>query len=129
MTDNLEELERLLAKATRGPWIADKGEIRHPDGPEKWGLPGGPQERANCAAIVALHNAAPSLIAKAREADELRAENERFKAQIANLERAVIKAAAPDYMTEAERKALHDFITFLRSPEGDEARAALGEAK
>lgn len=85
MTDNLEELERLLVKATPGPWesIAEVGvenfanSIYAPAG--DWdGLllarvdQNGSTE--NAALIVALRNAAPSLIATAREVEGLRAE-------------------------------------------------------
>lgn len=163
MTDNLEELERLLAKATPGPWEFDSERNedcspKHHDyfiggtgrdgkwitlfdsvkSDEKlieeeydedyhhaWDAVG----KANAALIVALRNAAPSLIATAREVEGLRAEVARLKASNNALEHAVIKAAAPDYMTEAEREALHDFVQFLRSPEGSEARAALEGAE
>ena len=40
------------------------------------------------------------------------------------LERACIKAAAPDFLTEVEREALRDFVQFLRSTENS---AALGD--
>lgn len=45
--------------------------------------------------------------------------------EVERLQRACIKAAAPDFMTQAERDALHDFVQFLRSTEGDEARQIL----
>ena len=95
--DNLEELERLLAKATPGEWIAQSTDTEGPDygvcivaenlgGLVAAALPW-PTEidkgdfarvEANAALIVALRNAAPSLIATAREVEGLRVENERL---------------------------------------------------
>jgi len=49
----------------------------------------------------------------------------KLRDEVERLQRACIKAAAPDFMTQAERDALHDFVQFLRSTEGDEARQIL----
>ena len=80
MTDTIEELERLLAAATEGPWNISRSIIPH-DGQYDYGISSNgakvvseafgrsaagailPAE-ANGALIVALRNAAPSLIAK-----------------------------------------------------------------
>ncbi len=86
MTPNLEELERLLAKATPGEWVAQGwGDGSTPDGVTNIFNHDAEVLLMEClpvddaALIVALHNAAPSLIAKAREADELRAEVGRLR--------------------------------------------------
>ena len=50
---------------------------------------------------------------------------DKLRAEVERLMRACIKAAAPDFMTQAERDALHDFVQFLRSTEGGEARQIL----
>lgn len=83
MTDNLEELERLLAKATPGPWEHDSGPALNGtyhvvnDADENMiceCYDGESYDEHNAALIVALRNAAPSLITTAREVEGLRAE-------------------------------------------------------
>lgn len=103
MTDNLEELERLLEKATPGEWIAAAkpsrivgwpivseqgraiGSVNYVDpagfAPANAAL--NDEAKANAALIVALRNAAPSLIATAREVEGLRAEVARLRLGIA----------------------------------------------
>ncbi len=91
MTVTLKKLEQLLAKATPGKWrtfiscgvvaIMKAGsrrgggygekEVIHWAGFDSSDYPNATE--ANAALIVALRNAAPHLIAKAREANELRA--------------------------------------------------------
>lgn len=95
--DNLEELERLLAKATPGEWHAfhkphsvticfdPKGGYSNRVAEcTYWSLPTrGQPDRvialSNAALIVALRNAAPSLIVTAREVEGLRAEVARLR--------------------------------------------------
>lgn len=91
MTDNLEELERLLAKATPGEWVFDETVTTQVDLPcvsDQFRLivaemldDGRTVEECehNAALIVALRNAAPSLIATAREVEGLRAEVARLR--------------------------------------------------
>ncbi|MFZ5744431.1 MAG: hypothetical protein ACOY7T_08135 [Pseudomonadota bacterium] len=93
-TPDLEELERLLAKATPGDWVAAAkpsrivgwpivsqqgraiGSVNYVDpagfAPANAAL--NDEAKANAALIVALRNAAPFLIATAREVEGLRAE-------------------------------------------------------
>lgn len=92
-TPDLEELERLLANATPGDWVAAAkpsrivgwpivsqqgraiGSVNYVDpagfAPANAAL--NDEAKANAALIVALRNAAPSLIATAREIEGLRA--------------------------------------------------------
>lgn len=75
-TPDLEELERLLANATPGEWQHHMSHVYGPD-PEReliCKFRNGPWLVSDRDLIVALKNTAPSLITKAREADELRAE-------------------------------------------------------
>lgn len=131
MTDNLEELERLLARML--PFRVEDGrdyaEVYFGAGDQTHSTQAmtmNPQDWLDLGAAL------PSLIATAREVEGLRAEVDRLQKQVValcvakqRLERACIKAAAPDFLTEAEREALHDFVKFLKSTEGTEDRAAL----
>lgn len=80
MSEELDRLESLLAKATPGPWDV----VIDPDGPPRVyrGRSGGfcvsdradhLRADADAGLIVGLRNAAPALLAAAREAEELRA--------------------------------------------------------
>lgn len=102
MTDNLEELELLLAKATPGKWrtfISGKFVAIMKAGSRRGGGTGEKEvihwagfdssdypkdTKSNAALIVALKNAAPSLIATAREVEGLRAEVARLNLLIDN---------------------------------------------
>lgn len=108
---DLDQLEALLAKATPGEWRVieyDCGDTPHYDhnGPcpsiqaddqqdcaivhwdgfkqSYWSSANGNQRQieANAALIVALRNAAPDLIAKARRVEELEAENDDLKSSV-----------------------------------------------
>lgn len=99
-TLDLDALEAALAAATAGPWRQVSGDL---DGFKTFGIAGVDQpsgqtgpvvcmiskaddaneaDQANAAAIVALFNAAPALIAAAREAEVLRAECGRMEREI-----------------------------------------------
>jgi len=107
MTLNLTELESCVSKMTPGPWaIANWGYIDEPhmviEGPEKPKPPthgdrfwfggqkavdwGDDWDAVNAAGIVALRNAAPELIAAARERDELRIESATHRTALRSLE-------------------------------------------
>lgn len=84
--EELAELERLLAKATPGEWIAQGwGDGSTPDGVTNIFNHDAEVLLMEClpvddaALIVALRNAAPSLIATAHEVEGLRAENARLR--------------------------------------------------
>jgi hypothetical protein len=80
---NLDELERLLAEATPGPWTTHSGEdgesydcwIVDPAFVNVYGHIDG-QDAKDAKAIVALRNEAPRLLAMARAGEMLRAEVE-----------------------------------------------------
>jgi len=97
----LEQLRKLLAEATPGPWKIERGKrcIQGPDtregdslvltsmmgGATKWShspyseycVPGMKEGDANAALIVAAVNALPGLIARVEEMERLRAERDR----------------------------------------------------
>lgn len=85
---DLDELERLLAEATPGPWYElskvdvscqrDTGYthgVRSGAIPQRvlLGYPDSPRELTDIRLVLALHNAAPALIAAARREQEARA--------------------------------------------------------
>jgi hypothetical protein len=81
--EQIAELERLLAEASSGSWAVDrewnqlKGTavievVGGPDIADARYLGGTNQAYANAQAIVAMHNAAPDLIATAKEVERLR---------------------------------------------------------
>jgi hypothetical protein len=104
LTSDLTELERLLEKATQGVWRAELRPSRswHVRGDRCPGIkgnsghvcftgatysdPGTALSADNIALIVALKNAAPSLITAARERDELKAERDEARRKMAALE-------------------------------------------
>lgn len=86
MPTDIAELKGLLERATAGPWrVGDNGEVyAEPESDSicmvlERTFVGG---NANAALIVALVNAAPSLLS---ECEELRGENERLKRELQNL--------------------------------------------
>jgi hypothetical protein len=94
-TDLLSALERLLGKASPLPWIrggyTDKAPARYTLYDRDDSI-GELYSDADCAAIVALRNSAPDLIAEVR----------RLRARVAELEEARTQASA-DYWDEHER--------------------------
>lgn len=96
----IEAMEVLLGRATPGPWnVSERG------GGLSWdisdasdqclhdGYRGGFDREADADSIVALRNAAPSLLAAAREAVRLREELARVRADLDKAENAGLTAA------------------------------------
>ena len=104
--EELAELERMLAKATPGEWscLNKVGVVFGPDcqvahcgdfGDKELVPFNADRWQSDAALIVALRNAAPSLIATAREAEALRAENARLTLTVRKLQgnQAALEAA------------------------------------
>lgn len=147
---DLDEIERLLAAAERGPWQAigtDPAEggdwfwiMAQPSHAvrgftKELGVVNGsqsdPQKQANAALIVALHNSAPAMIAAIRE---LRAENARLKGHWSALDKAladnIIETDQPHRVRwegEWHYGPLADAYFAMTSVVRKLARAALGE--
>ena len=147
---DLDEIERLLAAATGGPWR--KGSRRNCDidiiGKPSWPckrfgkagewdvavvteLENTKEQQANAALIVTLRNSAPAMIAAIRE---LRAENARLKGHWSALDKAladnIIETDQPHRVRwegEWHYGPLADAYFAMTSVVRKLARAALGE--
>lgn len=145
MTD-LNELERLLAEATKTPWaVASKnptfGYWHVRQDPENWDGKGyqavctipadhkntyyGEMFRANAHLIVAAVNALPALIAEMRE---LRAEKERLDWLEDNPDVYFMRYSRPN-MPVVLLTTDHDFMCDPEFAQGDTIRAAIDAAK
>jgi hypothetical protein len=107
MTLDLDELERLEREATAGPWSVNP---HRPDSVlaesrrcvakcVSVASPGGEEDATF---ITAIRNAAPALIARARRADELEAENARL---LEGLEQ-VVDHSSDQWSVDTAQKAL-----------------------
>lgn len=100
-TKQLDELEAMHGKATQGEWLRTRimesdgcPVVPHEDHDDIYRMVDGEASNIACAnlgggdgeLIVAMRNALPSLISQAREAIALRDENERLRAEVAELE-------------------------------------------
>jgi hypothetical protein len=143
---DLDELERLEAAATKGPWtvchdecsitcdvdgpgitLSEYAEEAHYDEVGKNGCCGYPPDPfLNCDAafIVALRNAAPSLIRELREARE---EIEELQAQVRNLE-TIGAPIAQEFAAHSSGLFRERAIAFLETA-GHETPALVGGAK
>lgn len=134
----LDELERLCAEATPGPWVIDSGqycpEACHYGGPQEYvyvmgerdhyvadcWCEGAPQDKPNARLIAAARNALPALIAEVR-----RLRGEQDCARVAELEAELDES---QYDLEAQRRAcdaaerdvltLCDGAPFAKMPDG-----------
>jgi cell division protein ZapA (FtsZ GTPase activity inhibitor) len=113
--DKLEELERLLAGATKGPWIA-AAQYVHANTRELARCYASPDldrtpPEANAALIVAAINALPELVAKVRELNAARAELAAERAKMAVFDEALTMACD-------ERDAAYDHIDKIKEAAG-----------